>query len=151
MTMLFEKAIAPLTKILQDRIGNYLTDTWVRVRLEMFFDGKKEKDGAEKIIQEFVSKNLVEAPATEILRLSIMQYTFGYFTRDILYKNRFRNNPKDYGIYKAHSQLSFANALIQWKLMCEQLDWDWDEMLALGQEHLEERYKDFMIDGWTKL
>jgi hypothetical protein len=67
-----------------------------------------------------------------------------------VYANRFRNNEKDAALYRAHSKLLFANALIQWKLMCEQLGFDWDEMLALGQTHLEERFKDFQKDGWAK-
>jgi len=149
--MLFEKAVEKILPILQKEIGSYLTESWVKKRLEDFFDGKKVGDKTDTVISTFVWKNFVEAPTTEILRLSIMEYTFGYFVRDLVYKNRFRNNPKDRGIYKAHSQLSFANALIQWKLMCEQLGFDWDEMLALGQEHLEERHKDFMEDGWAKL
>lgn len=149
--MLFEKATAPLTRLLQGKGYNYLTESWVRERLERFFDGVSDKDGIHEILGKFVEENSVEAPTTEILRLSIMEYTFGYFVRDLVYKNRFRNNPIDKGIYTTHSKLSFANALIQWKLMCEQLGFDWDEMLALGQEHLEERYKDFMRDGWAKL
>jgi len=149
--MLFEKAIAPLTKILQGDGDSYITESWTQDRLGMFFDGDRKGDKADGIIKKFVTDNLVEAPTTEILRLSIMEYTFGYLVKDLVYKNRFRNNPKDYGVYKAHSKLAFANALIQWKLMCEQLGFDWDEMLVLGQEHLEERYKDFMEDGWAKL
>lgn len=149
--MLFEKAMAPLMqKLVLEGVG-YATESWVRAMLENFFDGKREDGRVGRVVEEFVTENLVEAPTTEILRLSIMQYTFGYFVKDLVYKNRFRNTPRDYGLYKAHSKLAFANALIQWKLMCEQLGFDWDEMLALGQEHLEERYKDFMKDGWAKL
>lgn len=148
--MLFERAIKELTPILQEQIGSYITESWVEDNLELYFDSMG-RDYTDGIIPQFVRENHVEAPTTEILRLAIMQYTFGYFSRDLVYKNRFRNNPKDFGVYRAHSKLSFANALIQWKLMCEQLGFDWDEMLALGQEHLEERYKDFMKDGWTKL
>jgi len=149
--MLFEKAIIPLTKLLQEMGNTYITESWTRDRLGMFFDGDRKSDKSDEVIKKFVTDNLVEAPTIEILRLSIMEYTFGYFVRDLVYKNRFRNNPKDCGVYTAHSKLSFANALIQWKLMCEQLGFDWDEMLALGQEHLEERYRDFMEDGWAKL
>ena len=149
--MLFEKAITPLTRKFHEEGLDYANESWTRDRLELFFDGDRGDNEVVRIIEGFVTENLVEAPTTEILRLSIMQYTFGYFVRDLVYKNRFRNNPRDQGVYRAHSQLTFANALIQWKLMCEQLGFDWDEMLALGQEHLEERYKDFMKDGWAKL
>jgi len=149
--MLFDKAIIPVTELIHKEGMGYITESWVRVRMERYFEGSREGDKAGFIIDKFVRDNLVEAPTTEILRLSIMEYTFGYFVRDLVYKNRFRNNPKDRGIYEAHSKLTFANALIQWKLMCEQLGFDWNEMLALGQEHLEERYKDFMKDGWAKV
>ena len=150
--MLFETAVKKLTPILQEEIGGYLTESWVESRLELFFDGKRSEDKADMIMSSFIKDNSVEAPTSEIFRLVIMQYTFGYFCRDITYKNRFRNNPTKRKIYGGeHTKLLFANALIQWKLMCEQLGWDWEEMLALGQEHLEERYKDFMKDGWAKL
>lgn len=149
--MLFEKAIAPLTQAFYEEGITYATESWVESELELFFEGERGDDVISKIIEKFVTDNSVEAPTTEILRLSIMEYTFGYFIRDLVYKNRFRNSPKDFGLYRAHSKLSFANALIQWKLMCEQLGFDWNEMLALGQEHLEERYKDFMKDGWASL
>ena len=147
--MLFEKSILPLTKILQDELVGYINPTWTREALARYYNGEGKGNKADKIVAKFVCDNLVEAPTTEVARTAIMQYTFGYFCRDIVYKNRFRNSPVDLGVYTAHSKLSFANALIQWKLMCEQLGFDWDEMLALGQEHLNERYKDFIRDGWT--
>ncbi len=150
--MLFQKAIEPLTLVIQKEIGEYLGPSWVEERLEMFFNGQRKRDKTDEVIANFISENCVEAPTTEVLRLSIMQYTFGYFVRDIVYANRFRNNLERCKAYKGeHTKLLFANSLIQWKLMCEQLGYDWDEMLALGQEHLEERYKDFMKDGWAKL
>ena len=149
--MLFETAIKELLPVIHKEGYTFYTEEAIRAYMEVYFGGIVVKDKFWQIVDKFVCEKSVEAPTSEILRLAIMGYTFGYFQRDIIYKNRFRNNPKDKGIYMAHSKLSFANALIQWKLMCEQLGFDWEEELALGQEHLEERYKDFRKDRWAKL
>uniref|UniRef100_A0A6M3K4J3 Uncharacterized protein n=1 Tax=viral metagenome TaxID=1070528 RepID=A0A6M3K4J3_9ZZZZ len=150
--MLFEKGVAKSLVEIQKRGYGYYSEHSLTSYMEAFFEGTLPKESAlYKHIANLVEEYNIEAPTSEILRLSIMEYTFGYFVRDLVYKNRFRNNEKDARVYNAHSKLTFANALIQWKLMCEQLGFDWEEMLALGQEHLEERYKDFRQDGWAKL
>ena len=150
--MLFERAVKELTTVISKSEDAYINEGWVRAKMESYFEGKRGTSRLDIVIDKFISQNSVEAPTSEILRLSIMQYTFGYFVRDIVYANRFRNDPEKCKAYGGeHTKLLFANALIQWKIMCEQLGYNFEEMLSLGQEHLEERYKDFNRDGWAKL
>ena len=147
--MIFEKAIEPLRVELVERGFAYTTLVHTEACLREYFKGNRQQGDFGKLIEQFVDENLVEAPTSIPFRVSIMTYTFGYLARDLVYMERFPKNAKDYRIHKAHSELSFANALIQWTLLCEQMGLDWDEMLALGGEHLRERYKDFHEDGWV--
>lgn len=144
--MLFEKAIPLLTQRLFNDGVKYATNSWSESLLIEYFAGKNPKGEVGQLVGEFIRDNLVEPPTSISFRLNIVSYTLGYLIRDLVYMERF---PQDAHIYKAHAKLSFANALIQWKLLCEQLGLVWGEELALGEEHLRERYKDFEQDGWV--
>uniref|UniRef100_A0A6M3LJT1 Uncharacterized protein n=1 Tax=viral metagenome TaxID=1070528 RepID=A0A6M3LJT1_9ZZZZ len=148
--MIFENAVKDVTGILHNEGHHFVTEDWVRQTMREHFVHKLDlSNGVKGKIGDFISTNLVEPPTSLIARTAIMAYTAGYLYRDLVYMERFPRDSKDYKIHKAHSQLSFANALIQWKLLAEQLGLDWDEMIALGEEHLKERYKDFTEDGWV--
>jgi hypothetical protein len=152
MPMLFEEAIPLIERRLWAEGFDYLMGgSWVRAVMEEHYDGKNTDHFGEagKIVTNFIKENLVEAPTSLAFRMAIMAYTQGYLFRDLVYMERFPKNTQDYNVHKEHSKLTFANALIQWTLLCKQLNLDWDEMLRLGEEHLAERYRDFQEDGWV--
>lgn len=150
--MIFENALPGLQKLLQDNGYSYATSSWVEATARQYYARELKSGKLKNLIEAYITDNLVEPPTPIMFRIAIMAYTAGYLYKDLVYMERFPNkDSKDYRARKAHSQLTFANALIQWKLLCEQLGLDWEEMLKLGEEHLKERYADFQKDGWVGL
>lgn len=44
-----------------------------------------------------------------------------------------------------------ADMLTQLFLLCETLSWNFDDLRVMGMQHLEERQKDFIRDGWAEI
>ena len=79
-------------------------------------------------------------------RLSIIGYELGDLMKDIAYMHRF---PKERVAHRANAKLSVADLIVQISLLCDELNFNENELRELGWEHLEEKYKEFEKRGWV--
>lgn len=92
-------------------------------------------------------------------RLSIIAYELGDLNRAIVYANRFNesngvqfgSNWKSPDAVIAEGKLAMLDLLTQLHMLCLSMNWDFEELRELGAQHLEERQKDFIRDGWTEV
>jgi len=87
---------------------------------------------------------------TPIIRALIVGYEIGDIQRYV--KIRAQENLSD-GIKKGYEQnakLGLADAVIQLRLLCMDLGWNFDDLQYLGLKHLKERFVELKRDGFAE-
>jgi hypothetical protein len=88
----------------------------------------------------------IKEPKTSLLmRIAIVNYEIGDLTKNIAYAERFPDSQK---VFLALAKADLADSLVQLKLLCNELGYDFNEVMSFGEEKLVERYKDFEKKGW---
>lgn len=111
----------------------------------------------ESMLQE-LKKN---EPTSDNLffRTNIIMYEFGDLCRSIVYAERFKNTDKplfrngfkDNSTILAEGKLAMADMITQIRMLCLSLGWNFNELSELGIQHLEERQKEHVRDGWIEV
>jgi hypothetical protein len=78
-------------------------------------------------------------------RALIIGYEVGDLQRDIFYAE---HRPEERTAHLANLKLSIGDAMVQLKMLCEDLGWDAKAIEDLGWQHLKERYVEREEKGW---
>lgn len=109
------------------------------------------KDSIE-ITKELRALRRVEpsnSPQRTILRSAIMGYELGDIQK---FAVKYAQQNLDSNIKKGleeNAKLGMADLVIQLRMFCEDMGWEFDSIQALGLEHLKERHEELKVDGWA--
>ena len=76
--------------------------------------------------------------------LKVMMYELGYVARGLTYAEH-SDYRKDSSSMRAHLQearINAADLATQIRVLCDQLGWDWNELLTDGEERFTERMQE---------
>lgn len=78
-------------------------------------------------------------------RLCILSYELGRMINSAYYSIRF---PKDKAIHLKLAKIEMGDLITQIQILCQELNWDFEEVRREGLSHIKERYEEFERNEW---
>ncbi|ADI73542.1 hypothetical protein Metev_0636 [Methanohalobium evestigatum Z-7303] len=85
-----------------------------------------------------------------VTRAAIMGYELGDLQQFAVYNARSNMDPQILGSYRDNAKLALSDLLIQARMVCMDMGWDFDEVQELGLQHLQERMSEIQQDGFAE-
>lgn len=81
--------------------------------------------------------NIIPEPTTALDKVARIVFSVGHLSRDIAYMERNQEDKKEYAIYAKPAFSLFVRLI---RDLSEQLGYDWDEVIGLGDEKFKELF-----------
>ena len=85
-----------------------------------------------------------------VTRAAIMGYELGDLQQFAVYNARSNMDPHVLWSYQENAKLALADLLIQARMVCMDMSWDFDTIQELGLQHLQERMSEIQQDGFAE-
>ncbi len=82
--------------------------------------------------------DLVSGYTTTLDKVARLAFSFGHVAKDIAYLERLSDGSPDYKDYVTYTKPAFALMVRLCRDLSDQLGYDWDDIMKLGDERMEE-------------
>ncbi|MCK4527997.1 hypothetical protein KAW18_11565 [candidate division WOR-3 bacterium] len=115
-----------------------------------FLKNGKEVVQISKELRRLRNQEPQSSDTKNIIRTNIMGYELGAI-QQFTTKNSQSNLPEPIkrGL-EAEAKLGMADLIIQCRMLCLDMYWNFDEIQKIGLQHLKERHEDFKKEGFAE-